>query len=544
MANHLSPGKSWGFLHIIITALIVLPILALVWQAMAHADPIFDHLMDTVLGEYALNSVLLVILTVLLAVLIGFPAAWLTEMCRFPGSRQFRWLLIVPLAMPPYLLAYLYTDLLDYAGPIQRYLRAAFDWNSPADYWFFEMRSLPGAALILALVLYPYLFLLVRAALREQSTDMLHSCQLLGASNRRFFWRVALPLLRPALVAGMALVGMETLADFATVHYFSVATLTTAVYDTWLGHSNLTAAAKIAMAILLGVIILVTLERIGRARMRFEQKGKKHSEPVFALTGVQRWLAFAWCALILLIAFIVPVLLLLDLALANSDSWSLRFVSYLWNSVFIASLTAVVCLFLGLWLTGFHRNSSGLWSAVCVQCASLGYAIPGTVLAIAVLIPLSGLDRSINVLFKAWEMDAPGLLLSGSVFIIIAAYVVRFIPLMIGSLESQYARIPRHLDMAAMSLGQSRWRLFKRVHWHLLRRGLLVAVIMVFLESLKELPAVLVLRPFNFETMATWVYGYVVDEQLEQAASGALILLAAGLVAVVLLNRSTEKTSS
>ncbi|WP_395377277.1 ABC transporter permease [Marinicella sp. W31] len=542
MANHLGPGKYWGGLHITITALIVLPLLALVWQAMSQSDPIFDHLMATVMGEYALNSLLLVLLTVALAVLIGFPAAWLTQMCRFPGSRQFRWLLIVPLAMPPYLLAYLYTDLLDYAGPVQRFLRSFFGWSSPADYWFFEIRSLPGAALILALALYPYLFLLVRAALREQSASMLHSCQLLGVSNRGYFWRVALPLLRPALVAGMALVGMETLADFATVHYFSVSTLTTAVYDTWLGHSNLTAAAKIAMAVLLGVVILVSLERIARSRMRYEQKGQQQKESVFELQGVRKWMASIWCALILLVSFILPVVLLLDLALQNTDSWSVNFTTYLFNSVAIAATAAGVCVLLGLWLTTFQRNSNSLWSSICVQSAALGYAIPGTVLAIAVLIPLSGLDHVVNHVLRSWDMQAPGLLFSGSVFIIIAAYVVRFIPLMIGSLESQYGRIPAHLDMAAMSLGQSRWRVFKRVHWHLLRRGLLVAVIMVFLESLKELPAVLLLRPFNFETLATWVYGYVVDEQLEQAASGALVLLGAGLLAVLLLNRSTEKT--
>lgn len=529
--------KPWAALTVFLVILILLPICALILQSISQSDAIFDHLIDTVLGDYVVNTVTLIGMTVVMVFVIAVPLAWLTVMCQFPGVRYLSWLLVFPLAIPPYLLAYLYTDLMDYAGPVQTFLRALFGWENVNDYWFFDMRSIPGASMVLSLVLYPYVYLPLRVAWQEQSVQMLQSSRLLGVSSLRYFVKVAMPLARPTIIAGLALVAMEVLADFATVNYFSVATLTTAIYDTWLGHSNLTAASKIAASLLLGVLLLVWIERLSRNRINYEQKGQLHKQPPFKLKGFIAFIASFWCFLILCIAFFLPLFLLLKVAF-NSASLGVSdvFYGYLLNSFVIAFVCALICFVIGLWLVFYRRDKPGLFSKVSTHIGSLGYAIPGTVLAIAVLIPLSGIDHWFNGVLKNYGFNSVGLIFSGSIIAIIYAYVIRFVPLSIGVFESTYARIPNSLDMVSYTLGQKSKRMFTKIHWPLLRKSVVVAIILVFIESLKELPAVLLLRPFNFETMATWVYGYVIDEQLESAAMGAVILVLSGVIGVLFLH--------
>lgn len=527
---------------------LLLPVLALFVESAVPGESVFSQLWDTVLLDYISNTLQLVLWVGLLSLLLGLPSAWIIAMCDFPGRKYFQWAMMLPLAMPSYLIAYVYTDLLDYAGPIQRALRSWFDWHSPADYAFFEVRSLGGAATMLALVLFPYLYLIVRTALSEQSYQLIHASRVMGSSPWQSFFRVSIPMLRGAIVVSLALIGMETLADFATVHYFAVNTLTTAVYDTWLGYNSLTAAAKISVVMLLLVFTFIGLEKYSRRQQAvYERHGRREADFLYQLHGVKAFLATGWCLLVLFLAFVLPLSILIGYAIDHFDTaWNEAFFRYAGVSfmlaITVAVLTVVVSLII---LSNFRHHSTyqkkwfhGLPGAF----ASTGYALPGTVLAIGVLIPLSKADFALNDLTAAWFDWQPGLLLSGTVFAIIFAYVVRFNAVAVGAIESSYSKISPSIDMVAKTLGLGRFGVMWRVHLPLLRKGCFTAALLVFIESMKELPAALLLRPFDFETLATYVYQFVSDEQLENASIAALTIVVVGLVPLIFINRMAVKS--
>ncbi|MCS6134725.1 iron ABC transporter permease [Shewanella baltica] len=538
-------ARSWSLAGYALATILVLPLVALILQALQPDEAVFGHLMATVLPTYIINSLLLIFWVSLGALLLALPCAWLMARCEFVGRRYLQWALLLPLAMPGYIVAYVYTDLLDYAGPVQRSLRTIFSWSSPQDYFFPDIRTLGGAACMLSLVLFPYIYLLARTAFMEQSLSLAHASRIMGCSPWQSFWRLSLPMARPALAVGVALVAMETAADFATVNYFAVPTLTTAVYDTWLGYGNLTAAAKLSAIILLVVFSLIGFERFARRKQQlFQKQSRIQASDLYRLSAVQTAVALSFCATLLLLAFLLPFGILLSYAIGYFEqSWDESFWQLSLNSLSLALITSLICCLIALLLMFVRRISPRPSDALPSRLASTGYALPGTVLAIGVLVPLTMLDFAINDLADLLGLDGPGLILTGSVVALIFAFCVRFVAIAIGSVESSYKRISPSLDMVSLTMGQGPRQLLQRVHLPLLGKGLFAGALLVFIESMKELPAALLLRPIGFENLATYVFQFVSDEKLEHGALAAIVIVLVGLVPLIYLNRSLEQHS-
>lgn len=538
-------ARSWSLAGYAVAALLVLPLFALIFQAFQPDEAVFGHLMATVLPTYIINSLLLIFWVSLGALLLALPCAWLMARCEFVGRRYLQWALLLPLAMPAYIVAYVYTDLLDYAGPVQRGLRSIFGWDSPQDYFFPDIRTLGGAACMLSLVLFPYIYLLARTAFMEQSLSLAHASRIMGCSPWQSFWRLSLPMARPALAVGVALVAMETAADFATVNYFAVPTLTTAVYDTWLGYGNLTAAAKLSAIILLVVFSLIGFERFARRKQQlFQKQSRIQATDLYRLSMTQTLVALSFCGMLLLLAFLLPFGILLSYAIGYFEqSWDKSFWQLSLNSLSLALITSLLCCLIALLLMFVRRISPRQSDALPSRLASTGYALPGTVLAIGVLVPLTMLDFAINDLADLFGIAGPGLILTGSVMALIFAFCVRFVAIAIGSVESSYKRISPSLDMVSLTMGQTPRQLLRRVHLPLLAKGLFAGALLVFIESMKELPAALLLRPIGFENLATYVFQFASDEKLEHGALAAIVIVLVGLVPLIYLNRSLEHHS-
>ncbi|WP_199610695.1 ABC transporter permease [Flocculibacter collagenilyticus] len=527
---------------VVIAFVLSLPLFALIVQAFSPDDAIFSHLASTVLADYVVNTLLLVFLVSVLSFFIGVPLAWLMSVCDFPLRRTFEWALMLPLAMPAYIIAYTYTDLLDYAGPVQIALRNWFGWQSPDDYWFFEIRSLGGAACMLALVLFPYVYIMCRATFIEQSNSLINASRVLGCTPWQSFWKVSLPLARGTIIAAIALIGMETVADFATVHYFSVSTLTTAVYDTWLGHYSLAAAAKLSVVMLGVIFLLLALEKYHRRKREIYQGQQPNSEThIYQLSGLKGWLVTIWCSLVLAAAFIIPMAILLNYAVDYFDeSWNLDVLTYASNSFIIALVVSGISLVVALWLNFRKREQSNTTNKLSMRFSSTGYALPGTVLAIGVLVPLTAFDTQLNNFAEQLGMPLPGLLFSGTVFAIVFAYVVRFAAIAITGLETSFSKISPSLDMVGKTMGCSGTKALIKVHVPLVKKTLFSCSLLIFIECLKELPAALLLRPFDFETLATYTYQFASDEQLELAAFAALTIVVVGLIPLFYINQSID----
>lgn len=523
--------------------LLVLPILAIFFTAVGETDDLFAHLMSTVLPTYTYNTIVLVLGTMALALVFGIPSAWIMAMCRLPSERILQWALVLPLAMPGYIVGYIFTDWFDFAGPIQLLLRDLTGWG-PGEYWFPDIRTLTGAMFVLSLVLYPYVYLLARAAFMEQNVSLLQSARLLKCSPWESFRRISMPLARPSIAVGLSLVAMETVGDFGTVSYFAVNTLTTAVYDTWLGYSSLTAAAKISAIMLVIVILLLSAERFSRRRQKlFQSQFNSREDFRYELNGWKKWLALTWCWGLVCVAFIFPLGQLLIYAYKYfAQSWTSEFREFALNSLYVSIVAAIIGVSVALLVNFCQRLNPGRQSLAFMRLASMGYAVPGTVLAIGVMVPVLFMDHLVNDIAKAMEWSRPGLIFSGSMFAIIFAMVVRFSAVAIGSIESSLGKISPSLDMASRTMGCNSNQMLWRVHFPLVRRGALIAGLLVFIESMKELNAALLLRPFNFETLATYVYNFASDEHLELAALPAVLLVLVGLIPLVLINRSLEHT--
>jgi iron(III) transport system permease protein len=525
-----------GALALFVAATIALPILAVALNVFQSDGGAWAHLWGTTLPRILTNTVWLMVLVALGTGIVGVACAWFVTMCRFPGSRALELLLLLPLAMPAYIIGYAYTDLLQFAGPVQSGLRESFGWRR-GDYWFPEIQSLGGAAAMLVLVLYPYVYLLARAAFLEQSVCVLEASRVLGRNAWGAFARVALPLARPAIAAGVALALMETLADFGTVQYFGVDTFTTAIYRTWFGMDNRIAAAQLATALLGVVLVLLWLERHSRGRARYHHTSRRYRplSPI-ALTGWRACAAFATCALPAVLGFAVPFLVLLGLAIEMGDPfWGARFLSYATNSLTVSTLAAAAAVLTALALAYAQRRDPGKLTAGSVRVAALGYAIPGSVIAVGVLLPLALFDNALDATLRAWFGVSSGLLLSGTILALIYAYSVRFLAVALGAVEAGMGKITRSMDEAAASLGAGPARTLARVHAPIMGGSILTAALIVFVDTLKELPATLIVRPFGFDTLAVRVYQLASDERLAQASTAALAIVAVGLVPVALL---------
>jgi iron(III) transport system permease protein len=531
----------WKASSRVIALLLVLPILAIFMKAVGETDELFNHLLATVMPTYIFNTIMLVLGTMLLSLIIGIPTAWIMAMCRIPGEKYLQWALVLPLAMPGYIVGYIFTDWFDFAGPVQILLRDITGWSA-GEYWFPDIRTLTGAIIVLSLVLYPYVYLLCRAAFMEQNVSLLQSARLLKCSPWESFYRISLPLVRPSIAVGLSLVAMESIGDFGTVSYFAVNTLTTAVYDTWLGYSSLTAAAKISAFMLVAVILLLSSERYSRRKQKlFQNQFSSREDFCYELSGWKKWCALCWCWGLVSIAFLFPLGQLIIYAYQYFlQSWTPEFHRYSLNSLYVSLSAALIVVVVALIVNFCHRVSSSKMSLISMRMSSMGYAVPGTVLSIGIMVTVSWMDHFVNDIAKLMNWHQPGLLFSGSMFALIFAMVVRFSAVAIGSIESGLSKVSPSLDMASRTMGCGVNGMLKRIHLPLVRRGALIAGLLVFIESMKELNAALLLRPFNFETLATYVYNFASDEQLELAALPAVLLVLVGLVPLVLVNRSLE----
>ena len=502
----------------------------------------WSHLAQTVLPEYILNSLLLCLGVGTGVALLGVTTAWLTAMHEFPGRRYFEWALVLPLAMPAYVMAYVYTDFLQFVGPVQTTLRETFGW-SHGDYWFPDIRSLPGAILMFVCVLYPYVYLLARAAFLERASGMLEAARTLGMGPWQGFVSVSLPLARPAIAAGIALALMETLADYGTVAYFAVSTFTTGIYRAWFSLGDRVAAAQLAAMLLSFVLFLLMVERVSRGRARYHNTtGRNRPMPGAKLGGATALLAVLACATPLLLGFVLPAALLLRMALTDGDAqFGERFLMLSRNSFVLAGITASIGVFLALLMAYGARLSKSAFARGLNRLVGLGYAVPGAVIAVGVLIPVTRLDNWLAGQWEHWFGTNPGLLLTGGIAALIYAYLVRFLAVALHTVESSLAKITPNMDDAARCLGLGQGETLRRVHAPMLRGSLFTAGLLVFVDVMKELPATLVMRPFNFDTLATQVYTLASDERLAEASTASLAIVAVGLLPLIALSRQISQ---
>jgi len=534
-----SHAPGWSLTAGLVLCVIALPVAAVLYLALtAHAND-WPHLIGTVLPAAVQNTLLLALGTCLVTLAAGTGTAWLVTMYRFPGRAALDRLLVLPLAIPTYIAAYCYGDIFDFAGPVQSGLRALFGWG-PRDYWFPEIRSLGGAVLIMSGVLYPYVYLAARATFVQQSVCALEVARTLGRTSMGTFWAVALPLARPALAAGAALVAMETLNDLGAVQHLGVETLSASIYATWLQRSNLGGAAQLATVMLGLIALLLVAERIARGGAKVHHTtGRYRAIPFQDIEGWRGYAAAGLCSLPFVAGFVVPVLVLGNFAMGHvSVALESGFLKAAWNSLLLASLAAAVAVALGLIVSYAPRVARTGFTRATAQISGFGYALPGAVLALGVLIPLAAFDNSVDAMMRNLFGVSTGLILSGSIAALVYAYVIRFLAVARGGIEAGLERISPNLDAAARALGETAASALWRIHLPLLAPALGAAGLLVFVDALKELPATLLLRPFNFETLATHVYALAAVEQIESGALGALTIVLAGLVPLVVLHRT------
>ena len=515
-----------------VAALVSLPIVVTLLSLAQPAGPIWEHLRDTVLNEYLLNTLALMMLTGGLSLLLGVSTGWLIGACQFRGRATLSWLLMLPLASPAYIIAYVYSDLLEVSGPVQTTLRS---WLSLGinDLQFPPIRNLTGAAVLLSLVLYPYIYLLCRNSFAGRSGVQFDAARVLGHGPFSAFFRVALPAARPAIVGGLALVLMETLADFGVVSYFSVPTFSTGIFRTWLGLGDPQAALKLASLMLLFVVVLVGLEESNR-RGTVDRSDIAGASQI-NLTGVRAFFAIAACVLPVVLGFVVPAVTLAIYAADNVNAVTqAKFTQLALNSLLLAMAAGVGVTLIAWVLAYVKRLRPTPLTHGLIRVSTLGYALPGILLAVALLKPLGGFDAW---LMETWSgLSRP--LLSGSLFLLLYAYVCRFLTVAYQSVDSGFAGISHDIDAAARTLGTTTSKMIRKIHFPLLRPSIFAACLLVFVDVMRELPATLILRPFNFDTLATQVYRLASDERLAEASGAALLIVILGVLPVVLLQRT------
>ena len=506
------------------------------WDA-ASAD-VWQGLLHTVLPEYTLTSLWLCLLVAVGVVSMGSVSAAAVSLFDFPGRRTLGWLLLLPLAMPAYVVAYAYTDFLQYSGPLQTWLRSHTGWQGAL--WP-DVRSTWGAAVVLSLSLYPYVYLLCRSALAERAPQLMEAARLLGAGLTRRIFRVALPLARPAIAAGLALAMMETLADFGVSSYFGVQTFSTGIYKAWLVMDNRVAAAQLSSFLLLLVAVVLWMEYRAQSRLRFVTRrgaSRGHESQALRLHGWRAALAFVLCVLPVLLGFVLPLLIMGHALWVGSQQQALpwaAFVGWFWNSLKLGGISAVLAVGLALVLAHGVRTRPTWWRRFSTHLAGLGYAVPGVVIVVGLLMPVSWVQGR-------WPESGVGYWLTATLLGVLWAYLVRFIAVALQSIQSGYARISVSADETARMLGSSGRDVFARVHWPLLRPAAASALLLVWVDVMKELPATLVLRPFNTDTLAVMAYQLARDERLGEAALPSLALVIAGLLPVLLMARAQNPT--
>ena len=529
---------TWSCTSLIISALVVVPLVDILLHIGRDSEGTWQHLTETVLTSYITNTLLLGCGVAIGTLAIGVPSAWVVTMCRFPGQPILQWALLLPLAIPTYLLAYAATDVLQFSGPIQTALRGTFDWTRD-DYWFPNVRSLPGAIAILSLGLYPYVYLAARSAFLEQSLCVLEVSRTLGVGAWASFWRVAIPLARPSIVAGLSLALMETFAEFGAVDYCAVDTFATGIYRTWFSLNSITAAAQLSACLLAFILLLLLLESTSRRSARFHHTTNRYRKlNPFQLGKWTATLAVLGCSLPILIGFLMPTGLFLFKSWHHGDERATEtFLELGRNSLILAGIAGILAMSLALLAAYSRRLQPVRVVQMATRVAGLGYAIPGGVIAIGLLGPLLWLEESLNDLTEQLFDWTPGFLLTGTIVGVLLGYQTRFLAVALNLIQAGMTRIRASLDDASTTLGAAPRRTLIRVHAPLLWGSMLCALLLVFVDALKELPVTLILRPFDFETLAVRVYQLASDERLDEASTGALAMIVAGLIPVIVLSQ-------
>ncbi len=545
MKSSVHSSGSWNLLTLSLALLFALPFFSLIATAGSGGENVWGHLLSTVMPGYLKNTFWLMLGVGSGTLLIGVSTGWLISMTEFPGRRMMEWALLLPLAFPGYIIAMVYVELLEFSGPVQEQLRLWFGWQNYMDYWFPPIASLGGAITMLTLVLFPYVYLLARTAFLQQSATLMEASRMLDKSAGNSFFMIALPLARPAIVVGVSLAMMETLADFGTMQLFAVQTFTTGIYHTWFGAYNAPGAAQLSLSLLTFISFFIFLERYSRKQQRFHaQSSIKNAHTRYPLSGIRAVLALLFCIFPVLFGFALPAGLLIQWA---TESWRGvmldRFFNDAGNSILLAGVTALLGVFIGLLMAFGSRLSKRRRIHWAARLVSLGYTFPGPVVALGVLLPFAWFDRTMDAWMQETFGITTGYLLSGTLFILVFAYLVRFLALAYGTAESGLERITSDMEDASRSLGKNTWQTLKQVHLPLLRGSVLAAGMLVFVDVMKELPATLMLQPFNFSTLATRAYGYATEELLKEASLWCLTIVVVGLFPVIFLNRQLRQTA-
>ncbi|MFD2739759.1 ABC transporter permease [Sulfitobacter aestuarii] len=527
---------------ILVACFCALPMLAVLLAAISGGTDTVQHLLDTVLLRYTGTTLLLVALVSTGTFMIGVGAAWLVTMTRFPGARMLEIALVLPLAFPAYVLAYAYTHVLDHPGIVQATLRDVTGWG-PRDYWFPEIRSVSGAAAMLVLVLYPYVYLLARAAFLQQSGTTFLAARALGSSAWGAFLKVSLPLARPAIAGGVLLAVMETIADFGTVAYFSVQTFATGIYTSWFTLFDRAGAAQLALCLLSFALLLAMLERVQRGRAKYHDPTRRAQRlPPAELRGWKAAAAMTLCGIPVLFGAVLPVIVLLFMGIgSDQDLLSPRYLGFIRNSVTLAGVAAALTVLAAISVGFFRRLKPGRLSSGAAYVARLGYAVPGGVIAVGLLVPFAAFDNALDAWMRATFDISTGLLITGSIWLLVLAYLVRFLAAALGAYEGGQSMVHANMDAAARSLGQTPIGTLRRVHLPILAPSLLTALLIVFVDVMKELPATLIMRPFNYDTLAVQAYRLASDERLDGAAVPSLVIVAMGLLPVILICRQVGR---
>ena len=545
MRSQRSVGKGWLIAALLITLIVLSPVAVLAWEALQGSISHWQHLLHYVLPTAFSNTVVLLIGVGILVTALGVGSAWLITAYQFPTRGLLSWALLLPLAVPTYIVAFAYLDILHPIGPVQSLIRDVLGYSSPRQFRLPDLRSLPGAIVLLGFVLYPYVYLSTRAMFATQAASLLEAARVLGETQRSVFYRVALPMARPAVAVGVSLALLETLNDIGASEFLGIQTLTVSIYTTWVTRSDLAGAAQIALSMLFIVALLIMVERYGRRHQRYSQNQRSHPVQPFVLTGKSALIAVILGWIPIIIGFIAPALYLINESykyLHLTGALSDQLLTSAWNTVRLAFMATVVTIAAGLlvaWTARTVRYGERRQFALSlVRLSSIGYAVPGTVLAIGLLSPLVFFDYSVNTVIAWFKDTSPQLFLMGSTSALVLAYTIRFLAISSGGIEAGLSRIPPSIEQASRLLGETPSGTLRRVHLPLLRPALGAAALLIFVDAMKELPATLLLRPMNLETLATWLYAEAARGTYEEGAVAALAIVIAGLIPVILLAKS------
>jgi iron(III) transport system permease protein len=537
--------QRWSFSFItatLIAFIFIFPIASIVWLSFSVETLQWRHLMSTVLPRYLTNSLVLMAGVGFVSLFLGTSLAYLVTNIKFPGAKVIKYALFLPLTMPSFIAAYAWVELLEYAGPLQTSLRATMGWTSARDYWFPDIRSRFGAILVLSFALYPYVYLLARSAFRELPLSGHDVARSLGLGHVRQFWRISLPQARPAIVAGTAIVMMETLNDFGTVDFFAVQTLTTGIFSLWLESYNTGGAAQLALFAVVIVAALLFLERLGRRNARFNKSGRQLARvKPQRVSNLMSSFAFLFCLVPIFIGFIIPLFVLVRPTLNDISLWTdIELWSAAGHSLLLGFVSATLVVFLSMIMVLGLKDNKTLLGKYIPTVSTLGYAFPGAVLGLGILIPLATLDNwAADKIYFMTAVD-PGLLLTGTAAALVIAYCVRFFAIGVGASEAGLAAITPSIPHVAQSLGLGRSSLVWRIYQPLMRGSLASAMVLVFVDTVKELPATLLLRPFNFETLSTHTYGQATLENFNATAPPALLMIGLSFGAIIVLAKANR----